>query len=318
MVASNLPSAIGLDLSDRAHVIAIAQGQEWSISDLVLGRKTKEAIFAVSRAVQDEAGNLKGILVATIDGDRLQKELSFERGKSAAISIVDRNGMLVFRSPKLEATWEERNWLKAYPMYKESLEGREYTGNVVAEYDNKARIFAIVPLPFGWVAGAGRSEDEIIGTAFSQIKSSLVVFGVVLTVALIAVAIVSTLITRSVLALQAKSDAVSRGEYVAKEHLSATKEFQGLSKALGEMSEKVRARENALRDSEQRMRLAQQAARIGTFEVNIQTGKNVWPPEMEAIYGLQPGEFAKTVQAWEELVHPEDRAEAVRLAELSS
>jgi PAS domain S-box-containing protein len=68
----------------------------------------------------------------------------------------------------------------------------------------------------------------------------------------------------------------------------------------------------ALRESEARLRLAQQVAKIGTFEWNIQTGMNKWTPELEAMYGLQPGSFPGTEEAWEQLVHPEDRQEAVR------
>jgi PAS domain S-box-containing protein len=68
-----------------------------------------------------------------------------------------------------------------------------------------------------------------------------------------------------------------------------------------------RLSEDRLRESEQRLRLAQQAARIGAFEWNVQTGVNVWTPELEAMYGLAPGEFGKTQLAFEQLVHPEDR-----------
>ena len=67
-----------------------------------------------------------------------------------------------------------------------------------------------------------------------------------------------------------------------------------------------------MRASEARLRLAQQVARVGTFEWNIQTGVNTWTPELEAIYGLKPGEFAGSQQTWESLVHPNVRAEAVR------
>ena len=73
----------------------------------------------------------------------------------------------------------------------------------------------------------------------------------------------------------------------------------------------------AQHESEERLRLAQAAARIGTFEWNIRTDVNTWTPELEAMYGLQPGAFASTQQAWQDLVHPEDRAEALRLVERS-
>jgi len=69
--------------------------------------------------------------------------------------------------------------------------------------------------------------------------------------------------------------------------------------------------EEALRTSEERLRLAQQAARIGTFEWNIRTGVNTWTPELEVMYGLPPGGFGGTQTAFENLVHPDDRAELI-------
>ncbi len=69
--------------------------------------------------------------------------------------------------------------------------------------------------------------------------------------------------------------------------------------------------EQALRDSEERLRLAQEAAGIGAFEWNVQTGVNTWTPKLEQMYGLPLGSFGRTQPAWENLVHPEDRALAV-------
>jgi PAS domain S-box-containing protein len=71
--------------------------------------------------------------------------------------------------------------------------------------------------------------------------------------------------------------------------------------------------EDALSASAARMRLAQQVSHVGTFEWNIQTGENVWTPELEAIHGLPTGAFGRTQQAWEDLIHPEDRPDAVEL-----
>lgn len=42
---------------------------------------------------------------------------------------------------------------------------------------------------------------------------------------------------------------------------------------------------------------------------------NTWTTELEALYGLAPGEFGRTQPAWENLVHPDDRSQAVRLVE---
>jgi PAS domain S-box-containing protein len=73
--------------------------------------------------------------------------------------------------------------------------------------------------------------------------------------------------------------------------------------------------EEALRASEERRRLAQQIAHIGSFEWNIQTGVNTWTPELEAMYGLQPGTFTGTQTAFENLVHADDRASVINLVD---
>jgi PAS domain S-box-containing protein len=70
--------------------------------------------------------------------------------------------------------------------------------------------------------------------------------------------------------------------------------------------------EEALRQSEERLRFAQQAGSIGTFDWNVQTGVDTWTPEMEAIYGLPPGGFPGTQKSWEKMVHPDDREPLLR------
>lgn len=84
-----------------------------------------------------------------------------------------------------------------------------------------------------------------------------------------------------------------------------------LGRQTADIIERRRA-EQALRISEERLRLAQKAAQIGTFEWDIQTGVTTWSAEMEELYGLQPGAFGETQAEWETLVHPEDREAALK------
>ena len=76
-----------------------------------------------------------------------------------------------------------------------------------------------------------------------------------------------------------------------------------------DITEEMQARD-ALRRSQERLKVAQRAAHIGAFEWDIQTDVNIWSEEVEAIYGLSPGSFGGTYEAWAELVHSEDRAQA--------
>jgi PAS domain S-box-containing protein len=83
-----------------------------------------------------------------------------------------------------------------------------------------------------------------------------------------------------------------------------------------EAAEKVRIASETLRESEERLRLAQQVGTIGTFEWNVQSNVNRWTAELETIYGLHPGEFAVTQEAWEQMLHPDDRAAAIKQVEV--
>jgi len=68
----------------------------------------------------------------------------------------------------------------------------------------------------------------------------------------------------------------------------------------------------ALAENQERLRLAQEVARIGTFVWNLQTGESQLTPELEAMYGLPPGGFAAGRRTWQDLICPEDRDQGVR------
>jgi PAS domain S-box-containing protein len=70
---------------------------------------------------------------------------------------------------------------------------------------------------------------------------------------------------------------------------------------------RIRQIEQALRDGEQRMRFALDAANIGTWDWDIESGGVHWSENMERIHGQPPGAFAGTVEAFREGIHSDDR-----------
>ena len=79
------------------------------------------------------------------------------------------------------------------------------------------------------------------------------------------------------------------------------------------ITERDAARRRAARDyasvqvSEERLRLALEAGRMGVWDWNFATGEVKWSENLEPIYGLRPGTFGRTVEAFRALVHPDDR-----------
>jgi PAS domain S-box-containing protein len=65
--------------------------------------------------------------------------------------------------------------------------------------------------------------------------------------------------------------------------------------------------ELALSESERRSRLAQEAARVGTWEWNVQTGESVWSDMVWELLGLTPADKSLSVDDFLSFIHPEDR-----------
>jgi PAS domain S-box-containing protein len=61
-----------------------------------------------------------------------------------------------------------------------------------------------------------------------------------------------------------------------------------------------------LRESERRLRLAQRAGRIGSFEWDIVSGRIHWSPELERMYGCEVGTFEGTFEGWRKRCVPKD------------
>ncbi len=74
------------------------------------------------------------------------------------------------------------------------------------------------------------------------------------------------------------------------------------------MSESLEAELLALtRLAEERLHLALDAGRMGTWQFELPTGKVTWSATLEAIHGIPIGSFGGTFADYERDIHPEDR-----------
>jgi len=65
--------------------------------------------------------------------------------------------------------------------------------------------------------------------------------------------------------------------------------------------------ERALVDTHERLSLAMEAGRMGTWEWLVPTNEVIWSESLERIHGLEPGTFAGDFEAYSRDIHPDDR-----------
>lgn len=97
-------------------------------------------------------------------------------------------------------------------------------------------------------------------------------------------------------------------------------EYDGAGRLVGslgviiDVTDRIAAAQ-ALRDSEERLRLALEATDEGLWDWHIPTGRRVYSDRWHSMLGYGPGELEPNETAWARLVHPEDHdrsVEAVR------
>jgi PAS domain S-box-containing protein len=86
-----------------------------------------------------------------------------------------------------------------------------------------------------------------------------------------------------------------------------------LAIAGGVIERDIRNRESSregVRRSEERLRLALDSSDAGTWEWDLRTNENIWSEELWKVYGLEPHSCKPSYEAWLNLIHPDDRADA--------
>ncbi|MGH2458504.1 MAG: sensor histidine kinase [Chloroflexota bacterium] len=244
VIASSNPAAIGVDLKDLDLFTSIASGQPWAVSDLFQSKIDRQPVFLIGRSIRGPDQEMLGIVIASVDPNRLGAILMVSRGGQGAISVIDQHGREVYHFPEIALTWEQRDWLPAEPSLRTALTGGEVAGTYPSPIDGQTRLGGVTPIAsIHWVVAADHPEAEVTAADLRDLIGS---FALVLVVGLIAFVVAlrtSRTLTIPIGRLREDALAVGRGELDRRVEVTGPRELEDLADAFNRMAAEIRAQE---------------------------------------------------------------------------
>ena len=143
----------------------------------------------------------------------------------------------------------------------------------------------------------------------------MILFGILVAIAsAILIRLLTIRETRPLAELTSATEAVTAGDYSRHVGSSRQDEVGRLARAFDAMTAKVAAditeRERiarALHENEERLRYTLSAARVGTWQMNLDTGIVEWSETMGPLFGMPSSALPSMRERVLDVIHPDDR-----------
>ncbi len=251
---STLPSAVGLDMSDRPHYEEAIRSQDFVVSDYLVGRANQSPAIVAAYPAQAIDPNVNAVMVASVDLQWVgQLVAALERRPGATVMLVDAGGT-VLAGDRQTASWIGRSVRDSDLLrgFNDRTEGTARTAGL----DGVRRIFGFVAVPLSDARlVVGLTEAEVLRHIDREVQVSYLqvgFFGVL--VLIIAWIGGERLIVDPIRSLARTATSLGRGDLAARpERQRWAKEFEPLATALSDMAQKLAEREGELRSANEHL-----------------------------------------------------------------
>ncbi|MGG5819823.1 HWE histidine kinase domain-containing protein [Falsiroseomonas sp. HW251] len=306
-VSAEVPPGFGL--ADLPYFQEAVRSGRFAVGDYAVGRLTGRPVLPLAVPIHGADGEVDRVAIAALDLRWLSAHLE-ERGlpPGGSVTVADRSGTIVARAPLPDRFVGTRIPDEFLPLVHASQPG----SLPLVSQDGTRRVLGFVPVgpSLGLYVSAGLSFEENFAIVDRATWSGFLLIGIGLLSAMLAALLVGRLyIAPPIRRLLAAMDQWRQGKTEARVgSIAASSELTRLSEGFDAMADALEARTRALQASEERLRLAQEAGGIGTFEVDIGKGQSFVNEGLLALHGLPPDAAADfSYERWLSLVHPDDQ-----------
>jgi PAS domain S-box-containing protein len=309
VVATTLEGVPLAEVPDSDHETrtrAVRTGRP-EVSDLLSRGAGREPVAFVSIAVPGTGANPVYVLSVSVLPSRLAAIISGKFEPDVLVAVLDRPGRFVARVPDHAlrvGTFASQSWLDDRSRSQSGL----VTGQTVEGF---LTLLSYRPTMYGWTVGVAYKRN-VVEAPYAYVRRTILAIALTLIVAgAFLISLLSRRITRPAKQLL---EAASRLADMRPVHNKPTgvAEFDVVIHHFARVAEKLREREQALRQSEQRFRTALEAGEAGTWTWDTRTDLRSLDARNREILGWSMDESVDTAKLMAH-IHPDDQ-EAVRKA----
>ena len=286
-----------------------------SVSDIFVGPSSGEWVATIDVPIFKDGKPFRCLSMAVPASNYTRLLAQQELPADWLVGIMDGSGRYVSRIPKnATATGQlaSAGW-RANAKAAGLLEFPSTEGDLIINANAHPQLS-------DWTVGVGIKQGTFAQAISSTVKTATVAATTICALALLLAAGIASSIARPLGSIAVNSS--TPGEVAPYDppevralnaRLAAAEQAQMESALIIEENFKLlgKAKDDWSSTAEQ-LKLAAKYGRLGTFVWDPKSNTSRWSEEIEELYGLKPGSFAGTYQAWLALVHPEDRARADR------
>ena len=287
----------------------------------------------VAAPVRDRQGNFRGVLGAHLNwtwAQEVQKSLleALWKRHSVEMLILSRDGTVLLGPSELESKQLSLASIKAASTGQNGYQVETWSkGKSYLTGFAQSRGYRNYP-GLGWLVVV-RQESDIAFAPAQQLQHQIFIFTMALGVLLAMLSwVIADRIAQPMLAIATAADCICRGNTISKiPVVQGRDEIAILSNSLNqlvhtltrhqqelqvsnqrlqnELHERFLA-QKALKESEERFRIAARSASDLIYEWNISSGGLEWFGNIDEQLGYDQGELPRTLAGWEKIIHPND------------
>lgn len=212
IIVSTSENNIGLDINDRGYFQNGMRGGV-SYSDVMISKTTGHRIFAVTSSVNDENGNIMGVMFAMVNFEKLVNTFLQEsdlEGRYLLIDELDRI-QLIDNEELIGKTIEEAGFDKAFIALLHK--GRTQSGIDVYTKNGQESLLAYAPIPeTGYGLYMSIPMDTILASAQSVQKDMMSITAIACVLVVLAAIYISRSIANPILAITSLVKQVASGD----------------------------------------------------------------------------------------------------------